>query len=87
MNHHQTGVFACRARVGLEGDTRKSGNVAQISFQFFYHIEITFSLVGRNEGVDVSEFGKTSDTTLYLDLEFAGVPFKFTFEKQKFQYQ
>lgn len=38
-------------------------------------------------GIVVSEFGKTSDTTLYLDLEFAGVPFKFTFEKQKFQYQ
>ena len=38
-------------------------------------------------GIVVSEFGKTSDTTLYLDLEFAGVPFRFAFEKQKFQYQ
>ena len=38
-------------------------------------------------GIIVSEFGKTNDTMLYLDLEFAGVPFKFTFEKQKFQYQ
>lgn len=38
-------------------------------------------------GIVVSEFGKTDDTTLHLDLEFAGVPFRFTFEKQKFQYQ
>jgi hypothetical protein len=37
-------------------------------------------------GIIVSEFGKTNDTTLYLDLEFAGVPFRFTFEKQKLQY-
>jgi hypothetical protein len=38
-------------------------------------------------GIIVSEFGKTNDTMLHLDLDFAGVPFKFTFEKQKFQYQ
>ena len=42
---------------------------------------------GEYFGIIVADFGKAADTEMTLNMDFGGVPFRFTFQKQQISYR
>ena len=72
LDGQQAGVFALRARIGLQADARVAGGLAQPGAQQFVQFLVALLLVGRGEGVHVGKFGPGDGNHLAGGVELHG---------------
>ena len=73
-NHHETGVFPLRARVGLERHRRETGDLAERGFHVAHDFGVTLGLVSRDKRMNAAELrpGDRQHLTRRVELHRAG---------------